>query len=146
MMPDEHQAENPRGDAKLAAALARLLCDTKAGILLNEHIAEDGATVFAHARQLGAEGVVSKRADGAYQSDPCRVWIKVRNPASIAVQRERSENWNRRSVARRDPIPPPPKIAGNTKPYGSATRISQDHCCHCPYSREADTWAEAAAG
>ena len=26
---------------------------------------------------------------------PCPVWVKVRNPASIAVQRERSEKWNR---------------------------------------------------
>jgi bifunctional non-homologous end joining protein LigD len=70
----------------------------KAGILLNEHIAEEGPTVFAHACQLGAEGIVSKRIDGTYQSGPCRVWIKVRNPASIAVQRERSEIWNRRSA------------------------------------------------
>jgi hypothetical protein len=53
--------------------------------------------VFAHACQLGAEGIVSKKVDGAYQSGPCRVWIKVRNPASIAVQRERSEIWNRRA-------------------------------------------------
>jgi bifunctional non-homologous end joining protein LigD len=74
------------------ATLARLLRNTKAGMLLNEHIAEDGATVFA--RQLGAEGVVSKKIDGAYQSGPCRLWIKVRNPASIAVQRERSEKWS----------------------------------------------------
>jgi bifunctional non-homologous end joining protein LigD len=66
------------------AALARLLRDTEAGILLNEHIAEDGATVFAHACRLGAEGIVSKKIDGTYQSGPCRVWIKVRNPASIA--------------------------------------------------------------
>jgi hypothetical protein len=29
------------------------------------------------------------------QSGPCCVWITVRNPASIAVQRERSEIWNR---------------------------------------------------
>jgi hypothetical protein len=36
-----------------------------------------------------------KRIDGAYQSGPCRVWIKVRNPTSIAVQRERSEKWSR---------------------------------------------------
>jgi hypothetical protein len=57
-------------------------------------IAESGPTVFAHACRLGAEGIVSKKADGAYQSGPCRVWIKVRNPASIAVQRERSEIWN----------------------------------------------------
>jgi hypothetical protein len=75
------------------AALARLLRETEAGILLNEHIAEDGATVFAHACQLGAEGIVSKRIDSIYQSGPCRVWIKVRNPTSIAVQRERSEIW-----------------------------------------------------
>jgi bifunctional non-homologous end joining protein LigD len=55
------------------------------------------STVFAHACQLGAEGIVSKRIDSTYQSGPCRVWIKVRNPASIAVQRERSEIWNRRA-------------------------------------------------
>jgi bifunctional non-homologous end joining protein LigD len=79
------------------AALAQLLGDLKAGIQLNEHISEDGATVFAHACQLGAEGIVSKRVDGTYRSGPSRVWIKVRNPASLAVQRERSENWNRRA-------------------------------------------------
>ena len=77
------------------AALAQLLGGLKAGILLNEHIAEDGPTVFAYACRLGAEGIVSKRVDGTYRSGPSRVWIKVRNPASIAVQRERSEMWNR---------------------------------------------------
>jgi hypothetical protein len=59
-----------------------------------EHIAEDGPTVFEHACRLGAEGIVSKKVDGTYRSGPCPAWIKVRNPASIAVQRERSENWN----------------------------------------------------
>ena len=63
-------------------------------ILLNEHVAEDGPTVFAHACRLGAEGIVSKRVDGLYRSGPCPVWIEIRNPASISVQRERSENWN----------------------------------------------------
>jgi bifunctional non-homologous end joining protein LigD len=77
------------------AALAMLLRDTEAGILVNEHIAEEGPTVFAHACRLGAEGIVSKRIDGTYRSGPCPAWIKVRNPASIAVQRERSEKWNR---------------------------------------------------
>jgi len=52
--------------------------------------------VFAHACRLGAEGIVSKKVGGTYRSGPCSVWIKVRNPARIAVQRERSENWNRR--------------------------------------------------
>jgi bifunctional non-homologous end joining protein LigD len=77
------------------AALARLLRDTEAGILLNEHISEDGPIVFAHACRLSAEGIVSKKVDGAYLSGPCRVWIKVRNPDSIALQRQRSEIWNR---------------------------------------------------
>jgi hypothetical protein len=40
-------------------------------------------TVFAHACRLGAE------AEGGrtYRSGPCRIWIKVRNPASVDVQR-----------------------------------------------------------
>jgi bifunctional non-homologous end joining protein LigD len=36
------------------AALARLLRYTKAGILVTEHVAEDGPTVFAHACRLHA--------------------------------------------------------------------------------------------
>jgi bifunctional non-homologous end joining protein LigD len=93
----EHDGEDMRNCPFLdrKAALARLLRNTKAGILFNEHIAEDGAVVFAHACRLGAEGIVSKRIDSSYRSGPCRVWIKVRNPASIAVQRETSEIWNR---------------------------------------------------
>jgi bifunctional non-homologous end joining protein LigD len=95
----EHDGEDLRKRPFLdrKSALARLLRDTEAVILLNEHIAEDGPTVFAHACQLGAEGIVSKRVDDTYRSGPSRVWIKVRNPASIAVQRERSEIWNRRA-------------------------------------------------
>jgi ATP-dependent DNA ligase len=79
------------------AALARLLRDAETGILFNEHIAEDGPIVFAHACRLGAKGIVPKKVDSTYRSGPCRVWIKVRNPASIAVQRERGEIWNRRA-------------------------------------------------
>jgi bifunctional non-homologous end joining protein LigD len=93
----EHDGEDLRNLSFLdrKAALARLLRHTKTGILLNEHVAKDGPTVFALACRLGAEGIVSKKVDGTYRSGPCRVWIKVRNPASSAVQRERSENWNR---------------------------------------------------
>jgi hypothetical protein len=53
------RANSPPLDRK--AALARLLRNTKPGILFNEHIAEDGAVVFAHACRLGAEGIVSKK-------------------------------------------------------------------------------------
>jgi bifunctional non-homologous end joining protein LigD len=77
------------------AALASLLRKPGA-ILLSEHIAVDGPEVFAHACRLGAEGIVSKRLGSPYRSGPHPAWIKVRNPASIAVQRERSENWNAR--------------------------------------------------
>jgi bifunctional non-homologous end joining protein LigD len=77
------------------AALARLLRGTDTHILFNEHIVGDGPTVFAHACRLGAEVIVSKRVDVTYRSGPCSVWIKIRNPASIAVQRERGEKWNR---------------------------------------------------
>jgi bifunctional non-homologous end joining protein LigD len=77
----EHDGQDLRDRPFLdrKAALALLLRDTKAGILLNEHVAADGATVFAHACRLGAEGIVSKRVDGIYRSGPCSVWIKVRN-------------------------------------------------------------------
>ena len=38
--------------------------DTETGMLLNEHVAEDGPIVFEHACRLGAEGIVSKRVVG----------------------------------------------------------------------------------
>ena len=93
----EHDGQDLRDHPFLdrKAALARLLRGTDTHILFNEHVAEDGATVFAHACRLGAEGIVSKKVDGTYRSGPCPAWIKVRNPASIAVQRERSKKWNR---------------------------------------------------
>ena len=93
----EHYGEDMRNRPFLdrKAALARLLRNTEAGILFNEHIAEDGPVVFVLACRLGAEGIVSKRVDGTYRSGPCPAWIKVRNPASIAVQWERSENWTK---------------------------------------------------
>jgi bifunctional non-homologous end joining protein LigD len=78
----EHDGEDLRDCPLLdrKAALARLLRDAEAGILLNEHVAADGPTVFAHACRLGAEGIVAKRIDGTYRSGPCPVWIKVRTP------------------------------------------------------------------
>jgi hypothetical protein len=49
--------------------------------------------VFAHACRLGADGSVSKKVDATYRSGPCRVGIKVRNPASIAVQTGAEREW-----------------------------------------------------
>jgi hypothetical protein len=76
-------ARSPRRGSKVdraqtvatsASALARLLRDTAAGILLNEHVADDGWT-------------------GTYRSGRCPVWIKVRSQHRL--QGERSEKWNR---------------------------------------------------
>jgi hypothetical protein len=49
-----HKGKDPRnlGFLDRRVALARLLRDAEAGILLNEHVADDGATVFA--RPAGA--------------------------------------------------------------------------------------------
>jgi bifunctional non-homologous end joining protein LigD len=76
------------------ARLAQLLRRSKAGILLNDHIAADGPAVFAHACQLGAEGIVSKRINAPYRSGRYSARIKCKNPEAIALQRARSENWN----------------------------------------------------
>jgi ATP-dependent DNA ligase len=82
------------------ATLASLLRKPGA-VRFSDHILANGPDVFAHACRLGAEGIVSKRLGSPYRSGPCSTWIKVRNPARIAVQRERSENWNKRSGAQK---------------------------------------------
>jgi len=73
------------------AALARLLRDTEAGILLNER--NRGWPYGVRARlPAWRRGIVSKKIDGTYRSGSCPVWIKVRNPASrrgsASAQRE----------------------------------------------------------
>jgi ATP-dependent DNA ligase len=70
------------------ATLASLLRRSHDGIQFVEHIeAADGATVFAHACKLGLEGIVSKRRGSGYQHGRSRTWLKVKNPASPAMQR-----------------------------------------------------------
>jgi bifunctional non-homologous end joining protein LigD len=63
------------------------------GIQFTEHLAGDGATIFAHACKLGLEGIVSKRRDLPYRSGRCKAWIKVKNPASPAVLRIQDGTW-----------------------------------------------------
>jgi hypothetical protein len=101
--------------------------------------------VFAHACQLGAEGMVSKRVDGTYRA-PARVpsGSRFANPASIAGQRERREIWNRRARQRppessvdievlcrmSDKPDPPSRIyfnvpaVGIPKPHNDLTRLA----------------------
>jgi bifunctional non-homologous end joining protein LigD len=58
-----------------------------------EHLTEDGPAVFRHVCKMGLEGVVSKRVDAPYRSGPSKAWLKIKNPASDAVRREREEEW-----------------------------------------------------
>jgi ATP-dependent DNA ligase len=79
----------PLGDRK--NRLARLLGGRRLGIVLSDHIDEDGATIFQQACKMGLEGIVSKRLSAPYRSGPSRDWIKVKNPNSPAMVRHREE-------------------------------------------------------
>jgi bifunctional non-homologous end joining protein LigD len=77
------------------ATLASVLAKAASGLRLNEHIEADGPTVFAHARKMGLEGIVSKRKDSLYRSGRSPDWLKSKNPACEAVRREEEEDWGR---------------------------------------------------
>ena len=47
-------------------------------IRYSEHIRADGSAMFSKACSLGAEGVVSKRADGVYVSGRSKDWVKAK--------------------------------------------------------------------
>ena len=49
-------------------------------IRFSESVADDGALVFAKARELGLEGIVSKRAGSRYRSGTSRNWLRCLNP------------------------------------------------------------------
>jgi hypothetical protein len=42
-----------------------------------------------HARALGCEGIVSKRLGSHYRSFRIDHWLKIKNPAALAVSHER---------------------------------------------------------
>jgi bifunctional non-homologous end joining protein LigD len=67
--------------------LRNLLNRRKSGIVYNEHIEGDGATIFQHACRMGLEGVVSKRRDLPYRSGRAKTWLKIKNPKSPAMLR-----------------------------------------------------------
>jgi bifunctional non-homologous end joining protein LigD len=77
------------------ATLSSVVAKAGAGIRFNEHLEGDGPTVFAHACKLGLEGIVSKRKDSAYRSGRSPDWLKMKNPACVAVEREAEEDWGR---------------------------------------------------
>jgi bifunctional non-homologous end joining protein LigD len=74
------------------ATLANSLAKAGDGIRLNDHIEDDGPTVFRHACKLGLEGIVSKRKGSPYRSGRSPDWLKMKNPACAAVKREAEED------------------------------------------------------
>jgi bifunctional non-homologous end joining protein LigD len=58
-----------------------------------EHLTGDCQTVFEHVCRSGLEGIVSTRTDAPYRSGPSKTWVKIKNPESAAVRREREEEW-----------------------------------------------------
>jgi bifunctional non-homologous end joining protein LigD len=75
--------------------LARLIGKPRPGIVLNVTFEESGDVVFRHACALGCEGIVSKRLGSRYVSGRTRNWLKFKNPAAPAVDREAEEDWGR---------------------------------------------------
>src|SRR5215831_682671 len=93
----EQNGDDLRGDPLEVrkAALASIVAKASRGIRFNEHMEGDGPTVFAHARKLGLEGIVSKHKDSAYRSGRSPDWLKMKNPAAPAVKREAEKDWAR---------------------------------------------------
>jgi bifunctional non-homologous end joining protein LigD len=42
---------------------------------------------------LGCKAIVSKRLGSPYRSGRSNHWVKIKNPAAPAVQREAEEDW-----------------------------------------------------
>ena len=59
----------------------------KTGIQFTEHLEGDGAVIFAHACQLGCEGIVSKHREHPYRSGPSKAWLKIKNPRAPGMLR-----------------------------------------------------------
>ena len=77
------------------ATLASVLARAGHGIWFNDHIEDDGPTVFKHACKLGLEGIVSKRKHSPYRSGRSPDWLKMKNPNAPAMKREDEEDWGK---------------------------------------------------
>jgi ATP dependent DNA ligase domain len=81
------------------AALARLLRNTGAGIPFNEHIAEGGSVVFAHACRLGAEGIdPAGTADGEMLKVPPVALTLLRRKSAQAQIGPSGRTWTKTGV------------------------------------------------
>ena len=81
-------------------SLANVLYRERDGIVFNQHYDGDGAIIFKEACALGCEGIASKRLGSPYRSGRSDHWLKIKNPAAPAVQREAEEDWGEKRWAR----------------------------------------------
>jgi bifunctional non-homologous end joining protein LigD len=68
------------------AALRKLLRQGR-GIQYVEHAEGHGDKLFAAACKLGLEGIVSKKLNAPYKSEPSKAWLKIKNPKAPAATR-----------------------------------------------------------
>jgi bifunctional non-homologous end joining protein LigD len=73
--------------------LLRLVASPRYGLRFNDSLKRDGASSFAHACRLGAQGIVSKRRDAPYQSGLTEAWLNTKNPKSPAAMRLEDGTW-----------------------------------------------------
>src|SRR5262249_8768417 len=114
------------------ATLTSLLRGCLQGLRLNEHLAQPGDLVFRHACKLGCEGIVSKRLGSRYRSGRSPGWLKVKNPAAPAGEREGGEGLGPRVTREK-------KRGGRTKPWRGWMRSSD-----CQASRRTRSWSPCA--
>jgi hypothetical protein len=69
---------------KRKANLAKLLRRAPQRLVYSDHWCGDGRELFRKVRELGGEGIVSKRADAAYTSGPSSTWLKCKH-ASVGT-------------------------------------------------------------
>ena len=74
-------------------SLKSLLRGKRPGLAFNEHFAAEGEMIYCQACALGCEGIVSKRLGSSYRSGRADCWVKVKNPAAPARNREAEEEW-----------------------------------------------------
>ncbi len=75
---------SPLGERK--AMLSSLLAKADGGLRFADHVVGRGREIFAHARALGASGIVSKKASSRYPP-PAGAWRIVRCPTKGATER-----------------------------------------------------------
>jgi len=77
----------PRSLLERKGALRQLLRRAKTGVHFVDHVEGDGAKLFAHACELGLEGIVSKDRTRSYRSGRSKTWLKIKNPQAPGVTR-----------------------------------------------------------